>query len=478
MSTHGVLTGLLAVFVLAGCGRRTSVIAPAAGPTPDSLYAEGLAAFHLGTPDGYRRAADIFRMASKTRPERCEYALSAAQSLLFLATERLLNWEEYEPLQAEALALVDSVAPACGVSHEAFVLRLRALIAGRGPTATELINRAVDLDPTDAMNWLVLGYLDPVSRHLTTSQGAGRWIAMSRAAELQPESALIQYELGKNLQATSGKEVQARTALQRATELSPGHFRAYLALAFSADDTTDPEPLYQKVVEIAPNFLEGRIALGSYYGALEENEKASEQYAAAIAINPRYDTAHFRLGLLMLQLEHLADAESHFKKVIELNAGAYEAHYYVGNILYGQKEHEEAKREYERALSIRVNYPEAIYGIGWVYRQQDEPDRAAEEFDRVIRLQPRYCDAYISRGDIRVERHQLHEATADYQKAIECYEDQLRSLNATIALAEARPESRMMQSEKKRAERDKARTEAILERARSNKSEIEEKLHR
>jgi hypothetical protein len=82
------------------------------------------------------------------------------------------------------------------------------------------------------------------------------------------------------------------------------------------------------------------------------------------------------------------------------------------------------------------------------------------------------------RGDIRAEQHQFDQAVADYQKAIECYEDQLRSLNATIALAEARAGSRIMQSEKKRAEHDKARTEAVLERARKYRLDAEERLHR
>src|SRR5207237_31538 len=154
-------------------------------------------------------------------------------------------------------------------THESFILRLHALIAGRSPAATDLINRAVDVDPGDAMNWLVLSYLDPLSRRLVTSEGSGRWVAMARAVELKPESALIQYELGKAILAVRDKEIEARHALERAIELSPRHFRAFLSLAYSADENVDVEPLYQKVIEIAPNFLEGRLAAGSYYSALE-----------------------------------------------------------------------------------------------------------------------------------------------------------------------------------------------------------------
>src|SRR5262249_36941236 len=150
------------------------------------------------TPEGYTRAADAFRKASVLKLDRCDYALNLAQSLLFLATEQLLNWEEYEPRQKEARAVLERVSPGCIDSYEPFVLRLRALVTGRGPAAADLINRAVDLDPNDAMNWLVLGYLDPVSRHLVNSDGSGKWVAMTRAVALEPNSALLQYELGQN----------------------------------------------------------------------------------------------------------------------------------------------------------------------------------------------------------------------------------------------------------------------------------------
>src|SRR5262249_12962163 len=153
--------------------------------------------------------------------------------LLFLATEQILNWEEFEPRQMEAASVVESVAMQCVSTQEPFVLRVRALIAGRGPTATQLINHAVELDPEDAMNWLVLGYLDPASPRLTTTEGAGRWVAMSHASQLLPDSALIQYETGKNYQLVPHKEMEAKQAFERAIELSPRHFRAYLALAYA-----------------------------------------------------------------------------------------------------------------------------------------------------------------------------------------------------------------------------------------------------
>lgn len=49
------------------------------------------------------------------------------------------------------------------------------------------------------------------------------------------------------------------------------------------------QPLYDQVVQLGPNYLEGRIAVGSFYGAIDELDKAVEHYSAALAVNPKYD---------------------------------------------------------------------------------------------------------------------------------------------------------------------------------------------
>ena len=55
-----------------------------------------------------------------------------------------------------------------------------------------------------------------------------------------------------------------------------------MAYAESADESADVEPLYRTVVELAPNFLEGRMALGSFYAGIDEiDERIAE------CINPQ-----------------------------------------------------------------------------------------------------------------------------------------------------------------------------------------------
>ena len=463
---------LISLFVVA-CAHRTPVNRPAA-LDPDLFNREGLTAFHLGTPASYSRAADAFRRASSIRPESCDYALNLAQALWFQASEQQLNFEEYTPSQKEAAEIVESSSSRCNADYEPRLLRLRALIRGRGPAASELINRAIDLDPKDPMNWLVLGYLDPTSSHLATQEGSGRWVAMKNAVDLDPQSALFQFEYGKNVQFRPRAQNEPANAFKRAIELNPGHFRAYLNLAYAASDGTDAEALYQKVVEISPNFLEGRIATGSYYAAVDEIEEAATQYLAAVAANPKYDVAEFRLGLLMLQAEHPQEAEKYFRRVVELSPSSFEAHYYLGNIASDRKDYDEALRQYGEAVSRRTNYAEAEYGIGWAYRQQGRIEAALPQFDKVIRMLPSGPNAYVARADIHVEQMNFAGALADYQKAIEAFETQIQGLTASIAALETRSGSRAGAAEKRRHEREKATAELALAAVRRAKSSIEQ----
>jgi tetratricopeptide (TPR) repeat protein len=327
------------------------------------------------------------------------------------------------------------------------------------------------------MNWVVLGYLDPTNSHLVTADGVGRWIAMTRAVELQPDSALIQFEFGKNYQSSHRPEKEARNAFDRAIEISPQHFRAYLNLAYLADDKTDVEALYLEVVQIAPDFVEGRIAAGSYYGSVDEIEKAAGQYSAVLAAHPKNDVAEFRMALLMLQAERPQEAEKHFRAVTELNSGSFEAWYYLGNLAFNRNDFDEAKKNYQHAVDIRSNYAEAEFGIGMVYRHQNQLDMALAQFDKTVRISPRGADAYVARAEIRAEQGHLSDAIADFQSAIDGYQDLVKSLNVSMASLQSRGASRLVEAEMRRVERDRSRTEALLLRVREEKSDLEKTLN-
>jgi tetratricopeptide (TPR) repeat protein len=436
------------------------VVPPVPADIPE--FRQGLAAFHEFTPDGYVRAIEHFQRASDLAPEKCEYRLQAAQASLFLALEQRLNSEDFRS------ALERGADPQCAPGT-AFAIRLDAFrslddFGSRDRTVLQKINQAIQLEPADAFNWVLRWKISPTATRQENS--------ILKAAEIAPDLAIVQYELGNYLLVT-GQYLEARRAFQRALELSPKHFRSMIGLAqaiSSMDDNEDVEPLYKRAVEIAPDFLEGRLLLGDYYSGLEENEIAREHYIAVLKRNPRFDVAHLRLGLSYLQTSEIDESERAFRTVIEINPSSFEAYYYLGNIWLIRGDLEKARAQYEESLKFVLNFPEAVYALGTVFFRQGKTDSALEQFEKVIRMNRILADAYFSRAAIHAQRGRLADTIDDCNRAIGLYDGQLVSSLKSIEQYEARGLTRKVEAERKKKER----IESNMERARQLKMKAED----
>jgi tetratricopeptide (TPR) repeat protein len=347
-----------------------------------------------------------------------------------------------------------------------------------------LIHRAIDLDPQDPMNWLVLS-------QLRAAPPAGESQAPSeRALELGPDAALSEYELGKYHLGKVNRDqfAAAREAFKRVLDLSPRHFEAMLGIADSlsleADEAAGQiEPLLRKAVETAPSSIKARQALGDYYAGLEETERALEQYRAATDSNPAYYPAFLSAGTALITAERSDEAEHAFNAVIQLGpnrphppfnladfAADAQAHYYLGNIWLERGDLIKARLNFDTSIRDIPNYAMAIYGLGIVSYQEGKLDDALRYLDQVIQLGPRdYPNAYLVRGGIRADRNQFSEAMSDLNLAIEIYREQATALEAKAKLDDTNGFKRRAEGERRR----KARLESTLEKAQQVKKTVE-----
>jgi len=465
------------IFVLtAGCAHRVAVQPPSApsGPPEDEVqYQKGLESFRLATPEGYEQAGVAFRKAAQVNGSNCAYSVHLAEALVFLGYEQRLNSEDFAPRLSEAVEILDQSGanPACS-AFEAIVDRLRGFsLYLREPLrrndAVAVVNKAIDLDPNDALNWIVLSKL--VSRDARNP--------IERAVNLRPDLPIVQYELGTSLLYVNGGFTKARQAFDRVLELSPRHFESLIGkvYSFSEDEySEETEPLLQRVVETAPAFLTGRRLLGEYYAGIEETEKAVEEFRAAIGYNPKYYPAFLALGRTLMGAERLDEAEQAFVSLVQLdvitphppqNAVDYaadcQAHYFLGNIWLARGDLARTKTEYQRALGDIPNYADAVYGMGLVLLREGNPDAALPRFDQVIKENPEaYAGAYASRATILFNKRQYHDALGDYDLAISIFRKQITDLEAKAATDLKKGRQRKADSELRR----KASMETDLQR--------------
>jgi tetratricopeptide (TPR) repeat protein len=458
----------LLVALAAGCGHNVPVRPVAAIPTGPSedevLYQKGLEAFHLATPEGYDQAAAAFRRASQLKPSNCGYAIHLAEALVFLAYDQRSNSEDFAPRLSEATEILDRSEgnPACSPLESAvdrmrgFSLYLREPL--RRTEGVAMVNKAVDLDPNDPLNWIVLSKLEPRDPRNP----------IQKAVDLAPDQALVQYELGTSLLYATDGFSRARQAFDRALELSPRHFESIIGkvYSFSEDEYSDQtEPLLRKAVEIAPTFLTGRRLLGEYYAGLEETDKAVEQFRAAIGYNARYYPAFLALGRTLLDAQRYDEAEQALASLIQLdvttphppqNAVDYtadcQAHYFLGNVWLARGDLTKTKDEYQRALRDIPNYADALYGMGAVLLQQGDPNGALQRFEQVIREHPAsYAGAYVGRATIRFNRRQFADALGDFERAISIFQKQIADLEMKATTDDSKGRQRKAEAERRRA---------------------------
>jgi tetratricopeptide (TPR) repeat protein len=458
---------ILICLSLAGCGRRVPV--PASSGTPLTLSAplpavpehvrlfeQGLAAFRQFTPEGYARAAGLFRQASELAAENCEYRLHRAQANLFLAFEQVANLED------ATSAFSQSEPPRCGAAT-AFAMRLEAFRSvgvfklGRDrEESSRYINSAIELEPENELNWFVQWELGlPVDRAANP---------ITRLPEQPTDLALIQYYRGRYWLLRADFD-RARKSFESAIALSPRHFRSYMGIA-EAISARDPgenvEPYYKRAAEIAPNNLRARNDLADYYAWVAETALAEEQYQAAIKQNSRYVPAYLGLGRNYLNAGSLSEAERALRTAIEIAPTAYEAYYYLGNVSLARENLEKAREQYEAALELVPVYPEALYALGMVFGEKGEFDRALELFEQVLKVSPKHAGAYFWRAVIQSDRKQFADALADCNRSINLYEEQSAILSKSIEDAERHGHMRRASSErKKRAQVEETRQRAL-----------------
>jgi tetratricopeptide (TPR) repeat protein len=91
-------------------------------------------------------------------------------------------------------------------------------------------------------------------------------------------------------------------------------------LAQGQKGTLDPaQILLEKSVRFRPTFPEAHLELGSLYAARKQDQKAVDEYLAAIRQDPNSDIAHYRLGQVYREMNKMDSATQELARYQELS---------------------------------------------------------------------------------------------------------------------------------------------------------------
>ncbi|MCI0637840.1 MAG: FG-GAP-like repeat-containing protein, partial [Gemmataceae bacterium] len=151
---------------------------------------------------------------------------------------------------------------------------------------------------------------------------------------------------------------------------------------------------FEKVVQLAPRWIPGRINLGialmnvnqdskKQANQTPEMERAEQLFMEVLKEDPNHLHANFCLGIIHRHLGNLEKARAFFNAVKDIDPNDADAWSWIGTTLEPQSD--DARKAFAKALELDPYHGAALYGLAMEMRFVDE-DRAKALLDRFQKL--------------------------------------------------------------------------------------------
>jgi len=128
--------------------------------------------------------------------------------------------------------------------------------------------------------------------------------------------------------------------------------------------------------------------LGRVYLAMNEKEKAQEQFQKALDLKSDYAPAHFQIASISIMEGKTEEAIEKMETAKQLSPFDVGLAFQLGVLYYSDKQFDKAKAEFERTVSLNENYSNARYFLGLVYDREGKKSEAISQFEKVANLNP------------------------------------------------------------------------------------------
>jgi tetratricopeptide (TPR) repeat protein len=268
-------------------------------------------------------------------------------------------------------------------------------------------------------------------------QGKDALDALTRAAELSPDDAGAQNNLGNAL-GRLGRLESAVAHYRRALDIQPEFAEAHNNLGHALLDLgryAEALASCSRSVNLKPDYAEAHDNLGSAQLASGKIEQALASYRRALQIEPNFAEAHSNLGNALLELGELDAALLSYRRALVINPDFAEAHNNLGNALRNLGELDAAEASYRRALKINPGFAAAHCNLGIALRLQGRTDLAQLSCRRALEIEPRSAAAFTLLAEASADRGDFAAAESLCRRAIAIDAD---SPEAWAALAHLR----------------------------------------
>ncbi len=283
---------------------------------------------------------------------------------------------------------------------------------GQHAEAADLVRRAADLRPDDAALQLNLGNALKAMGQLDNAIERFR-----NALTLAPTFPMAHYNLG-NAYATAGRHADAADAFRRALHLQPADPSIHNNLGnalHALGEHREAIVSFRRALELRPGHAGAHNNLGMALNALNRPDEAIVEFRAALAAEPRFVAAHFNLGNTLDVMGHHGEAVTAFETVLALQPNLPPAQFGLGNALAAVGRHADALPLLERAVGLDPTFALAWLNLGSVHHALGAYEAALRAFDQALRLRPDLAPAHMNRAIVRLTLGDFARGLPEYE---------------------------------------------------------------
>lgn len=176
-----------------------------------------------------------------------------------------------------------------------------------------------------------------------------------------------------------------------------------------------------KARDLDRNNPEIYFVYGIIYYALNDYDKAEENYKRALRLNSEYSEARFNLCGLYLRTESYDRAREQCRHAATdpLYQNRAAAFTNIGIAYFSQGDVNRAKENYDQALRINPSYPYTRNELGKLYLSIGNLQRAINEFRLAIDIFPGYDEAYFNLANAYLKSGDELSACHSFKKVVE-----------------------------------------------------------
>ena len=208
---------------------------------------------------------------------------------------------------------------------------------------------------------------------------------------------------------------------------------------------------FTRALRLNPSYAEGYRERGNSYFALNQYEKAIENYIRAFQLisdtpevsqHSEWLNASYKVGIAYSILGNrffavasfarviMSQQEDSHRRIIDLETNSAEAYYNLGAAYYStplipyqphlrEFRFEAAIESFRRAISLKPNYAEAYHYMGISYDALHRYEEAIAAYQEAIRVNPEHAESHNSLG-------LTYYTLSRYQEAIEAFREAIR----------------------------------------------------